>query len=232
MTLHEIEETLATLESRHGRLDEAMLVTLLRAGGWEEKDIEDAKTLFEGRGSSSFDTVAPEAKALPDGIDPSHLLMDHNEGVPQAIAQPPKEPQEEPSSLIVEQSAGSGRKEELPHNLPLRPFETSEHVWPFSRYKDVFYGDTDEAEAPAPSPVPAPVPHAPIPVPVQKEHVFIPASPPPQSTPPLGKTPILNPYQPPTATKAKGEDRLVMLASVMLLAILLLLGYMYKNGRL
>jgi hypothetical protein len=47
MTLHEIEETLQILRKRHAGLNEAMLVTLLRAGGWEEKQIEEAKVVFE-----------------------------------------------------------------------------------------------------------------------------------------------------------------------------------------
>lgn len=28
----------------------------------------------------------------------------------------------------------------LPENLPLKPFDTSSHVWSFSKYKDVFHG--------------------------------------------------------------------------------------------
>ncbi len=46
MTLAETEQTLDTLRIRHPGIDECMLVTLLRSGGWEEKQVEDAKMMF------------------------------------------------------------------------------------------------------------------------------------------------------------------------------------------
>jgi hypothetical protein len=231
MTLHEIEETLTTLASRHERLDESMLVTLLRAGGWEEKDIQDAKTLFKGGVSSSFVPTEP-APALPDGVDPSHLLMEHNEDAPLVV----EERTSEPISLIKEAPVPSvKKKEELPHNLPLRPFETSEHVWPFSRYKDIFYGDTEEPHdvVPEVSPMVEPVSPKPVSIPAaeRKEPVVLVAVPP---TPPVEPVFVPRPAAPQAVVEAHegGENKLVVLASFMLFAILLLLGYMYQNGRL
>lgn len=49
-------------------------------------------------------------------------------------------PQQE--SLLPEREVAPRTEENhIPDNLPLRPFESSPHVWPFSRYKEVFHGD-------------------------------------------------------------------------------------------
>src|SRR4051812_9681813 len=102
MTLHEIEETVRTLASRHEKLDEATLVTLLRAGGWEDKEIADAKTIFaSGIDSvlvaSSHAIVSDQAHILPDPADIEHLLTAHSE-VPEEKSEPI---QKEPQSLIT-----------------------------------------------------------------------------------------------------------------------------------
>lgn len=50
----------------------------------------------------------------------------------------------ETQSLVVEKNEkpSSFKKEsEPPENLPLKPFDSSPHVWPFSKYKEVFYKD-------------------------------------------------------------------------------------------
>lgn len=253
MTLHEIEDTIQDLTSRHTGLDEGMLVTLLRAGGWEEKDIADAKTLFKGRVSSSVveethTEVAVEEKKLPDGLDASHLLPEHNEQVPLVIE--PISAYEGSPSLV--EASDHGKKEAIPHNLPLRPFETSEHIWPFSRYRDVFYGEQEheeqkqstlppqsaKEEAVLPTPEPA---HQPVvvvtPLLIKKEApdagIFKPAP-----------TAVLTPVPlPPSEKRIEAEvsskekhshtdENLVVLACFMLFAVLLLLGYMYSNGRL
>ena len=46
MTITEIESTLRELRARHQNLNEGTLVTLLTAGGWEDKIIKEAITLF------------------------------------------------------------------------------------------------------------------------------------------------------------------------------------------
>ena len=52
----------------------------------------------------------------------------------------------EPESLIVHTEdiplVREKKETEIPANLPLLPFESSSHVWSFSRYKDVFHGET------------------------------------------------------------------------------------------
>lgn len=247
MTLHEIEETLHTLQLRHSALDEGMLVTLLRAGGWEEKEIEEAKALYRGSTPTAnnvqklgeekpplvFSPVGEEALLAPP-IDTSHLLNAHNEEGPQIGGT-----ESEPQSLVIEPVVGKERREELPHNLPLRPFETSEHIWPFSRYRDVFYGEAvDEVPTP-PAPQTQTVVNSPVisePVPHNEakrevlsggesvrekaiEHV-------------VEKQPQMPEVHIAPVQFSKGDEKLVVMASVMLLIILLLLGYMYSNGRL
>lgn len=225
MTLHEIEETLAELIKRHPGLDEKLLVTLLRAGGWEEKTIEEAKTLFASRGDpkeqQALPTLQEEPLLMPE-IGTDHLL---EEGT-----QEKEEPVSEPQSLIKEETPASvSKKEELPHNLPLRPFETSEHIWPFSRYKDVFYGESEESFVPASPPKSfANETTAPLPLKETKAPAVSPVSSPAPSAPlaaggEIHITPV---------PKTKGDEKLVMMASIMLLSILLMLGYMYGNGRL
>jgi len=230
MTLHEIEETVQTLTSRHRGLDEAMLVTLLRAGGWEEKDIEEAKLLWRSHARASLvksvDHQSQQA-ILPPTIDIEHLLVAHNE--PETVAAP--------ESLVAPPSKEADR-EALPHNLPLRPFETSEHIWPFSRYRDVFYGEEEIKK--------------PIEQSESQDSVHIELR---DETPPeLEKTerPLREivqekkiervveksvPEIPPVADASSvklsgGDEKLVVTACVMLILILLLLGYMYSNGRL
>ncbi len=284
MNLHEIEATIKELSLRHQPLDEITLVTLLRAGGWEEKDIEDAKTLFRGGVSSALkgrtwtqqQIREDTEKALPNGNDSSHLLMERTEDVPSVIGSEEAKGTEmshhvDPVSLIEVNHIVE--KDAIPHNLPLRPFETSEHVWPFSRYRDVFYGGEDDHLPPSvtphiasPPPPPEPVaPPVPIPEPVQS----IPVVPPPVETPavevppqeeeieipppiaepvyvePVVVTPVIPPVSPapvelplPTPTKPSSpskshiDENLVILACFMLFLVLLLLGYMYSNGRL
>lgn len=254
MTLHEIEETLQTLQSRHEGLNEGMLVTLLRAGGWEEKNIQEAVLLFRSGGVVKSDQPKKETQALPSiqeepvfpaPTDEKHLLLDHNKDdqnpEERTVAALESSPAPEPQSLIQNQDAPvRQKKDEIPHNLPIRPFETSDHVWPFSRYRDVFFGESEgeikEAQA-------AVVPGAagkgnvkeemrvenPIVIPQEevvnnkKEEVVL--------------QPIIVPAPVPKkelapAPLTKTDERLVVIAAIMLVAILLLLGYMYSNGRL
>jgi hypothetical protein len=228
MTLHEIEETLRTLIARHPGLDGQQLLTLLRAGGWEEKTIEEAKTVFRSMKNVKTADASEKQPTLPPLVetpvftpppDRDHLLLAKNKK-----PAPDEAKVSERESLIVPESHSSSKREELPHNLPLRPFETSEHIWPFSRYKDVFYGDLDE-----PTPLQAPKKEEPA-----QEKVFVqvetPIAPPPQKRDTLPK--IAAPQPPAYQTSSRGDEKLVILASVMLLIILILLGYMYSNGRL
>lgn len=234
MTLHEVEETLDTLIKRHSGLDESSLVTLLRAGGWEEKSIQEAIILYRSRGPRS-DTLLPQVEEehmLPELVDNDHLLPEGDAEVVETTVSNISEPE----SLQVDTQMSS--REELPHNLPLRPFETSEHVWPFSRYKDVFYGEDDAVEENIPASTVSSVTPETAPTPT----VIVEVPPEPQQPIVVENVYTREPVAPPSYTvqenipstyvPSRGDERLIMLASAMLLVILLLLGYLYGNGRL
>lgn len=315
MNIRDIEDTLRTLKTRHPGLNEVMLVTLLKAGGWEDKDVETARVLFNPPSSvpkpikvvpseaptplpstpivvpdvssiappteetavpvtpaeekkdpvpvKSF-PVAEEAPLLIPIVDESHLVEAPHEGTHDELVFKEEEKEEttvsipsspalvaEPTSLLSkEEAVPPHNTEDIPHNLPLRPFETSEHIWPFSRYKDVFYGEDVTPSAPVPSAVLPPEPVLPV------QPLVVPSRPavqtPPQKIEPAITVPIPLPtvrsMSPPTRepvfrappdverkviiVEKTGDEKLVIMASVMLLAILLLLGYMYSNGRL
>lgn len=233
MTLREIEETLRTLEDRHPGLNEVMLTTLLKAGGWEEKNIEEAREVFR---SSSIAAKRNEPEPLPPlqenpvfepEADVYHLLESKQEEVSAAEGETTKEKE----SLVEENSVQLEVRENLPHNLPLRPFETSEHIWPFSRYRDVFYGDESSLEVKEER---------------REEKPADPVSAATQSLqeeakPPIIPQPVIAPPAPVVSTPnihvervplEKDDDKLVFMASLMLVFILLILGYMYANGRL
>ncbi len=238
MTLHEIEQTLDTLRTRHPGLDEGMLVTLLRSGGWEEKQVEEARVLFktgsleEGVVEEYISLPMVETEAvLPPMVDDKHLLLAHNDdeaveehGVHEGSEEKPTEavpvvvPVVEQQSLVSPALVHSSEtRDGLPHNLPLRPFETSEHIWPLSRYKDVFYGNVaEETHTETSQPEIKVTPKA-------EERVAY--------TPPTKFQPFI-PTQTPAPQPSSGDEKLVIMACIMLLVILLLLGYMYSNGRL
>lgn len=246
MTLRETESILETLRKRHPDLTSEMLVTLLRAGGWEEKQITEAKALFEATQESKKEAAmlppiqeAPVFQAPPDN---DHLLLSKNEGTPVEEISHSVEKKEmsvpvtkEPESLVQVPKEEKVVHEDLPHNLPLRPFETSEHIWPFSKYKDMFHGgageelpDTKKSDS-------------------RNELVFAPtaqAAEEKQEEPvslvhiekPIEKrteeSPLSEAPHPVSPHEHADDEKLVITACVMLLVILLLLGYMYSNGRL
>jgi hypothetical protein len=130
-------------------------------------------------------------------------------------------PKKEKESLVVpDESIVSGRsltrEEDIPGNLPLLPFESSPHVWSFDRYKHMFHGEDSNVLTTKEAVVTAPAPNettASIPL-VQKNLKEV-------DDISLEKTPL-----------TKEDESLVFLAGVMLLVIILILGYMYSNGRL
>lgn len=247
MTINEIQTTIDLLRSRHPQLDERLLTTLLLAGGWEQKHIEEAKLLFKGRAAVAKDVLEPEEKLLASPHD--MLLEEHTAKSVASLETSPNEireslapkaedtevatPQEvvvqadslepagvtlveevepEKESLIIREEPPLPPKKqvELPENLPLKPFEESSHVWPFSRYKDVFHGETMPQKAEEVS---------------RQASVELPAQQKDTDNDPqyihFSKTPL-----------TKGDEGLIVTACTLFVIILLLLGYMYSNGRL
>jgi hypothetical protein len=181
-----------------------------------------------------------EEGVLPPPVDDEHLLTTPREfsevGSVEKLTT-------EPQSLIAEKAGAlMDKRETLPHNLPLRPFETSEHIWPFSRYRDVFYGDnleeTKDEIIPAPkqeiakeAPI---ILHVEIPtLETSREESMIKEIVPEKRVEPSMRKEVAEPgpYREPIKLSG-GDEKLVVTACVMLLVVLLLLGYMYSNGRL
>lgn len=94
------------------------------------------------------------------------------------------------------------KKVEIPENLPLKLYDFSPHAVPFSQYKEMVYDTMEEGQGEV-----------------------------------LNSGGEKNSAEEVSPAKAntssfEAETKLVILASVMLLTIMLLLGYMYTNGRL
>lgn len=277
MTLSEIEETLKVLEARHPGLTEVMLTTLLRAGGWEQRYVDEARLVFRS-GSFALGTSVPsvqQEKILPRIQDTQETLLPPAQDIAHQLMSPHSDlPKEEPTVSFIttsvepkeDVSVQRGGKEtnkteheyELPHNLPLRPFETSEHIWPFSRYKDVFFGDSnvmpgepEENSLEEKGTIIPPAQTVPVPVvvPVAQE-VKQEVAPEVISVAHVREeSPVVSPMSPaiapdvaqpkPTSTPSvqmntsvSGDDTLVFTACLMLFLLLLLLWYVYGAGRL
>lgn len=110
-------------------------------------------------------------------------------------------------------------KLELPENLPLMPFEGSPHVWSLSDYKNIFHRDkkTEEELDKNSSKVVQVAQQAIENEQVKKEG----GTSDPNEEIVIERTPL-----------NKSDESLVFLAGVMLFFIILILGYMYSNGRL
>lgn len=200
MNLNEIENTVQSLINRHPNLDDALLKVLLSSGGWDEKMISYAVGIYH---HSKGEELLPklEEKFLPEEVPIDHLLVERNTEV---INDLPKEPQSLLSQSVGTILVSKMRTEkdlELPHDLPLRPFESTTHVWPFARYKEVFYGDV--------MPERLTVEEKKLAKQHKAENIF------------LKRVPM-----------TKKERESLIFVSTMLLIVLLLLGYMYYNGRL
>jgi hypothetical protein len=240
MTINEIQSTLDQLKQRHPGLDESLISTLLEAGGWDDKEIAEAKTLFRSqKEEKSF--PHEDQVFLPE--NPELFLEEHNKGEDGVSIAEKTSPQttadeveisKEKQSLVKEDDAASHEETPIPHNLPLKPFEASPHVWQFSRYKDVFYGDSPQKSEPkevveekpkeivkevAPSPVPELI----------KEKV--------QDVPPVKivETPV--PRKVPETVPAKvpltkGDESIIALGAMLAFVVILLAIYMYSHGRL
>lgn len=129
-------------------------------------------------------------------------------------------------SLIIHDEVPLRRSQErsieIPGNLPLLPFESSPHVWSFSKYKDIFHKEAphkEEVQLITVMPREEKSSET-IPVKVSKEVVSSTSKVLDEEVS-LEKIPL-----------TKGDESLVFLAGVMLFAIILILGYMYSNGRL
>ncbi|MBP9782718.1 MAG: hypothetical protein KBC50_03245 [Candidatus Pacebacteria bacterium] len=246
MNLTEIKHAVEKIVALNPGITKERLTTLLVASGWEMGSIQEALVLYE--------TITPDLPA-PHVIAEDYRISEHTTTLPKddivslsepevisTIAEevytaPTVEPievvhveqqvtepiQEEPQSRIPEtlqEETPSSKKEapEIPDELPLRPFEGSPHVWSFSKYKALFSGDVaPELEVQI---VPPPLPQVMEPVTVHREevvhqHVHV-------------TVPVVFKPEP----LSQKDKQLVITASVLLLVILLMLWYMYSQGRI
>jgi len=140
----------------------------------------------------------------------------------------------EPESLIVPQESISKIAKEvaIPENLPLLPFESSPHIWSFSRYKNVFHSADKKIE---PEPIPEEIKVISV-MPQEKvqevQQVLLTVIKQPEPTKPQVNIEENEEVSLEKVPMTKGDESLVFLAGVMLLVIILILGYMYSNGRL
>ncbi len=134
----------------------------------------------------------------------------------------------EPESLIVQKPEikTPPKQNHIPDDLPLIPFESSPHIWSFARYKNVFHADdaVPEEEVKA----------------IEQRRVYIPQEKPKETkVEKLVHTEVSDQNQNEEeeitveiTPMTREDESLVFLAGIMLLAIILILGYMYSNGRL
>lgn len=141
MRINEIQSTLDQLKERHPKLNEGLISTLLGAGGWDERSIKEAIALFK---SNQENLSLPHQDNISFLELPNLLLNEKNKDEDLA-KEKPKE------SLVASLAANLFAKKvkvkaTLPDDLPLKPFDSSPNVWSFSRYKDIFYGSEKEEE--------------------------------------------------------------------------------------
>ncbi len=307
MTIQEIETVLDELSSRHAPLSKDLLVTLLTASNWEEKNIKEAVAIFTSQpkrlegvrdAHTSKEEVSKEEAPLPlsKNEEQEEIVFYHPDGSEEKKLEPlpeaspvvreaqevassfdvatyaltddqqkitkntssveggsEKEKKEDQSiqeqeiknqeqkevinstssqlgqksvevqSLVVPKEDKKPTKQEvgIPDTLPLLPFESSEHVWDFSKYKKVFHGNEEKKPSAQESFVAE----------VSKDAIFHEVA---EVEVVEGGHQVIE-EEDIVAEKTpmnKGDESLVFLAVLMLLAIMLILGYMYSNGRL
>lgn len=137
MNISEIQNTLDQLKERHPNLNEELVDTLLEAGSWGKNEIKEAKMLFK-LNNETLSLPHSDEVFLPENTevllpDQKHLSGDSFLGVVKENAEENKVKENSKINSVIEKL--------IPNNLPLKPFESSPHVWQFSKYKDVFYGN-------------------------------------------------------------------------------------------
>lgn len=201
-----------------------------------EKKIEAAEPLIKNPEPvvPNVELVVPEQMIVKEVVATEPQKITLTSEVPIVTAQiqqpvvvtpvPQTPPTMEPQSLITHDEVLEKRSIEkqgvLPGNLPLLPFESSPHIWSFAKYKDVFHSETKAQEE-----------IKVITVMPQEEKVVEIVTKQPEIQP---QTYVYKDIEVvlESLPLRKDDKPLVFLATIMLLAIILILGYMYSNGRL
>lgn len=214
MTINEIQSTLDQLKERHPKLNEGLISTLLSAGGWDEVSIREAVMLFKAKEAN---LTLPHQDNISFLELPSLLLNDKNKEE-DLIKEKPKE------SLVASLATSLFTKKvktkpTLPDDLPLKPFESSPNVWSFSRYKDIFYGNEKEED-------------------IEEEKVILNKSlkkeKSKEETEKIGKQKMFKIVEIDLekVPVTKEDEGIIASIGMFLLIIILLVIYMYSNGRL
>ena len=231
MTINEIQSTLDQLRKRHPDLNEGLILTLLQAGGWDENAIQEAQMLFRSE-SSKKELPHDDQVFLPE--NPELLLSSAPEKteelIPHNIPLESLHPIEKESLIVSEEVDNTATLPKLmnviPENLPIKPFEPSPHNWAFSKYKAIFHGDT----TPEPEVLPEKksIPELKKEVPAQVETVAYPKK---EAIQPIEV--IVPRHIEVTKTPLTKEDEgLIAMAALFVVIVILLILYMYSNGRL
>ena len=160
-----------------------------------------------------IETKVEEPLPVPPPLDivtpPVPIVPQEQAPLPELPIIPSLIVEEVPEKIVITQ-----KESDIPHNLPLVPFESSPHVWSFSDYKDVYHKDENEKAEVVNTK--NSTPHVPSGV-VTSEPSYS----------KIDEEIVLE-----KTSMTKGDEGLVVLASVMLFVIIIILGYMYSNGRL
>ncbi len=212
MNLFDVKNALETIVRLNPGIKEERLIVLLQAANWDHAHIDEAVILFRG--------MTPEISAPQ--VDEKHLLAQHEEApqsvsfdavipspdkAPIASPYPPKEAEPIATHVPLE--------EHLPASLPVKPFDASPQVLTFSKYKDMYHGGEIV-------PVLQKGGRTIISSSTGEELVHIP------NTGFIPKRYVFDPTEPLTGT----DVSLVFIVSMLIIIIVLLMGYMYTNGRL
>jgi len=195
--LQDINLALTNLTRIHEGLSEEKLNMLLSAAGWEKKDIDDAVLMWKNGeiGKEITERIEEEKK---EEVSKSPDVNKTPANTAETVKVDP--------SLKKEEKIPNP-EDHLPHNLPLRPYESSFVTVPFSDYRKRFTSPviTESRENLPPKKI-------------AEEQINI-------SKPSYEEEKISSPLH--------SEDKvLVLIASSLFLVLMILLGYMYSNGRL
>lgn len=229
-TIPFVRDTLSNKDIKNGAVEELQIKTTSEllpnnkeeVGIVEEKSIPDIPEANQSIKETDFD----DQNNLID-LNKTEIYPQQNTiqlaSLPQAVI-----PEEEESLIVpLEEKKSPQKQNHIPEDLPLVPFESSPHVWSFAKYKNVFHSGETISEEEVAS--------------IEQTRVAI-------ETPEIKNNQELPPIKnKPIDTKDKDDveeiivektpmtredESLVFLAGIMLLAIILILGYMYSNGRL
>ncbi|HCC06196.1 TPA: hypothetical protein DEP94_02480 [Candidatus Nomurabacteria bacterium] len=224
MTINEIQLNVDQLKERHPKLNEELMSTLLLAGGWDESSIKEAVMLFKsGQINEKSNLALPHQDNVSLLELPKLSLLEEKKEDKEIIEETQKESLV--TSLVDNSLTNKIKvKATLPDDLPLKPFEASHNIWTFSRYKDIFHGNEKEEDIEE-KVEEKKVPEKEMPkveVAEKEEKIIIPEQ-------KVSKVEKLSLVKVPIT---KEDERIILTIGMLLLIVVILVIYMYLNGRI